>query len=198
MKLYFAGAEKGLEMLRQLGVKRILLSYYVIRKWKPDKIEQVRRMFDDIFLGCGAYSAFTQKDTIRIEDYIDFIRKYPDWNVIASLDVIGNPGASWKNWLTMWKAGIESLPCFHIGEDFKWLKKYTDNTDDLVLGGLLPYSIIEKQIFLSKCFAQLKNYRIHLSGFHNYDLLKKFPFCSADIQLGYLLENMIIMLLKKK
>ena len=46
----------------------------------------------ELFLDSGAFSAFTQKVTIDIQEYIAFIKEHEDIiDVYANLDVIGMP-----------------------------------------------------------------------------------------------------------
>jgi len=60
----------------------------------------------DIFLDSGAFSAYTQKAVIKLDDYIAFIKKYAKYiTVYANLDVIGDAEATLKNQKLMERQG---------------------------------------------------------------------------------------------
>lgn len=102
--------------------------------------------------------------------------------MIASLDVIGNPSQSWDNWKFLKSQNIETLPCFHIREKFEWLTRYKNETSYIAIGGLVPYTRQARimNLFLSKYFGTLRDYKIHLYGIGNYNILKKYPCYSSD------------------
>lgn len=82
----------------------------------------------NLILDSGAYSAWTQKREISLENYCDFIlanQQYIDTSV--NLDVI-QPGdaevaaaAGRQNFLRMRERGILPMPVFHARERLKWL-----------------------------------------------------------------------------
>ena len=143
----------------------------------------------DIFLDSGAYSAFTQGVEIKIDDYIAFIKAHKDHlAVYANLDVIGSPEGTWKNQRRMEAAGVSPLPCFHYGEDVKWLLKYLSRGYDYIaLGGMVPISSKDLKIWLDDIW---KNYltdkdgmpiiKVHGFGLTSNSLMRRYPWFSVD------------------
>src|SRR5262245_32562654 len=91
-----------------------------------------------LFLDSGAFSAWKQRQTIDVRNYIKFVREAEPWIAIyANLYVIpGRPDRvrttadaeasatqSYRNLQIMKDAGLKPLPVFHQGERFHWLEK---------------------------------------------------------------------------
>ena len=143
----------------------------------------------DIFLDSGAFSAFTQGVNIDIQEYIDFIKTHKEHlTVYANLDVIGSPEGTWKNQRRMEKAGLMPLPCFHYGEDPKWLKMYLSRGYEYIaLGGMVPISTPDLKIWLDDIW---KNYltdaegmpiiKVHGFGLTSNSLMRRYPWWSVD------------------
>lgn len=144
----------------------------------------------DIFLDSGAFSAFTQGVNIDIQEYIDFIKTHQDHlTVYANLDVIGSPEGTWKNQRRMEKAGLMPLPCFHYGEDPKWLVMYLSRGYEYIaLGGMVPISTPDLKIWLDDIW---KNYltdaegmpiiKVHGFGLTSNSLMRRYPwFCMTE------------------
>ena len=143
----------------------------------------------DIFLDSGAFSAFTQGVNIDIQEYIDFIKNHQEHlTVYANLDVIGSPEGTWKNQRRMEKAGLMPLPCFHYGEDPKWLKMYLSRGYEYIaLGGMVPISTPDLKIWLDDIW---KNYltdaegmpiiKVHGFGLTSNSLMRRYPWWSVD------------------
>lgn len=175
-KLYFAAAEYKQKLFKQYEIKNILISYFS----KP-KIYEYKGF--NIFLDSGAYSAFTQKKEIDLNEYIKFIKKNEKrLTVYASLDVIGDAEKTYSNFKIMKEARLNPIPTFHIGSDFKWLEKYK-NEPYIALGGMVPYtarpSLLKK--WLKKCFNIIpKTTKVHAFGMTNPTIVRLFPFNSLD------------------
>ena len=77
-----------------------------------------------IFMDSGAFSAFTRKTEVNLNDYIKFLKQHENkLDVYCCLDVIGDVEATWKNFERMEKAGLHPLPVYHVGEDEKYLHR---------------------------------------------------------------------------
>jgi len=73
----------------------------------------------DIFLDCGAFSAWKQKQAIDLQTYIDFVHEQKEkLHVYAALDDIEDPARTLSNYEEMLEQDLEPIPCFHYGEDF--------------------------------------------------------------------------------
>ena len=98
-------------------------------------------MIIDIFLDSGAYSAFTQKKPIQIDDYIAFIRENEESiTQYASLDVINDGPASYKNYMYMKNKGLNPIPVYHAETDVRYLKRYLKYSDYIAIGAISKMS----------------------------------------------------------
>jgi len=195
MILYFSGGTTSkliTEFMQEHNCSR-LLSYYNDKK----VIEQ--KLCDDVFLDCGAWSAFNRKVVIDIGTYLDYIKSHRDYfTVAASLDVIPtnnvNKSAedSFDNYICLKKhIGNEFplVPTYHKGEPLDYLKKllcYPD-VDYIGIGGMLGYKDTAKnrrELFLDLVFDIIQkehpDIKVHLFGLTDLSLLGKYPIYSAD------------------
>lgn len=143
----------------------------------------------DLFLDSGAFSAFTQNITIDIQEYIRFIKEHKDLlTVYANLDAIGDPEKTWKNQQIMEKAGLDPLPCFHFGEDWKWLKMYIEKYEYIALGGMVGVrDRAALTAFIDKCFSEyicgkdgMPKVKVHGFGLTSLRLMLRYPWYSVD------------------
>lgn len=149
----------------------------------------------DIFLDSGAFSAYTQNVEIDLNEYIAFIKEHKEHlTVYANLDVIGSPEKTWRNQRRMEAAGLKPLPCFHYGEDPKWLKLYLSRgADYIALGGMaasksgMALTNEQRSIWLDDIW---KNYltddkgmplvKVHGFGLTSNYLMRRYPWWSVD------------------
>lgn len=145
------------------------------------------------FLDSGAFSAFTQKTAINIDEYIAFIKKYEKFiEVYANLDAIGTGEQSAKKTLEnqkyMESKGLKPLPCFHVGEPLSYLEYYVKNYDYIALGGMAAgLNNKQRQLFLDECFSKyicdadgLPKVRTHGFGMTSFNLMFRYPWYSVD------------------
>lgn len=154
-------------------------------------------------LDSGAFSAWYHKDTIEIKDYMAFIEQHgPRFCSIVALDKIPGekmqmaktPAAieaaakeSHKNFEIMRKAGIDCIPVFHMGEDFKWLERMLDDRVPYI--GISPYmkagtdSIL---VWMDECFTRLSDNegrplcKTHGFGVTTHQVIQRYPWYSVD------------------
>ena len=96
-------------------------------------------LFNEYTRGKGRDFSFFESDVFWefVDKYCAFlIENKENFDLYVSVDVIFNPELSWKVQKYMESKGLSPLPVFHVGEDFKWLKRYIDNYDYVGLGGL--------------------------------------------------------------
>jgi hypothetical protein len=188
MKIYFAGSESRIfrDILIEGNVNNFLISFAIIdnqksfNKWVDGAIDLDKI---DLFLDCGAFSAFTRGLSINIDDYIAFI-KNTGIKIYASLDVIGDDQKTYDNFVYMRERGLDPIPCFHTGEDYSFLDKYCSMTDYIALGGLAGgRSLTYMKKHLDYCFHVIGKHwpkKIHGFGLTSYNMLKAYPFFSSD------------------
>lgn len=142
----------------------------------------------ELFIDSGAYSALTQGVKIDIQEYIKFIQENEDViSIYSNLDVIGDAEATWVNQLIMEKAGLNPIPCFHFGENIKWLKLYLEKYDYIALGGMVGASNKALMDWLDPLWANhicneegLPKIKIHGFGLTSLPLMVRYPWYSID------------------
>jgi len=143
----------------------------------------------ELFLDSGAFSAWSQKTKISIRKYIKFIKENIDViDVYSNLDVIGSAEGTWKNQLHMEKAGLNPLPTFHYGEDYKWLEKYVSlDYDYICLGGMVPINTKDLIPWLDTVFSKyvcdkdgMPLIKMHGFGLTSLPLMERYPWYSVD------------------
>jgi hypothetical protein len=192
MKIWLAGVPGGGMMgdckrereLNTFWIRRLWTFYYLTEKSKDmNKENKV-----DLFLDSGAFSAWSQKKEINIQEYIQFIKENIDViNIYANLDVIGSAEKTWENQKIMEEAGLHPLPTFHFGEDKKWLSKYLGKYDYICLGGMVGGSNSALMQWLDDLFinflADDKGYpfvKLHGFGLTSLPLMLRYPWYSVD------------------
>lgn len=152
-----------------------------------------------LMLDSGAYSAWTKDQPIDLRRYIKFIKANYDYlSTYVVLDVLpagheslrtsqaveDAAAQSFRNYEVMLDAGIDPIPVFHQGEDFKWLERM------LKLGvkyvglstrkDLLVFERKQRE-WLDKCFSILpEDVRTHGFGITKIEYLKRYPFYTVD------------------
>lgn len=180
MKIYLADTLQRERLYSNKFKTNNLESYYAII-FKKDV--SIMKKEISLFLDSGAFSAWSKGINIDIKEYIQFIKdnkKYID--VYAVLDSIGDPELTWKNQQIMEKAGLHPLPCFHYGEDIKYLKRYIANYDYVALGGMVPISNNALVVWLDSLFSKYipTETKIHGFGMTSLPLMIRYPWYSVD------------------
>lgn len=164
-------------------LKRYLASYWAIKSTSVN-LSAIKDYGHKFFLDSGAFSAFTKDIQINIQDYIKFIKDNIDYiEVYSVLDVIGDAERTLENQKIMEQAGLKPIPCFHYGEDFKYLEYYIKNYKYIALGGLVPLAkrkeLLKKH--LDNCFYFIRDkVKVHLFGMSSKWLLERYPIYSSD------------------
>lgn len=193
MKVFLAGTtvcsvERGIYITELFNNK--LHSYYHCNGgFETEWFMENKKNKVNLFLDSGAFSAFTQGIEIDIQAYIAFIKEHEQYlEVYANLDVIGDAEGTLKNQKIMEAAGLKPIPCFHAGEDFKYLKNYVDNYPYIAIGGVAQLRDKKKLIaFMDKCFAEyicrpdgLPKTKVHGFAVTGLDLMLRYPWFSVD------------------
>lgn len=144
----------------------------------------------NVFLDSGAFSAWSKNIQIDINEYIQFIKKHQSFlSHYANLDVIGDPVATWENQKKMEEEGLSPMPCFHFGEDIKYLTKYylTGKYKYIALGGMVGNHSGVLIEWLDNLFS---NYlcdkqgspiiKVHGFGMTSFKLMLRYPWYSVD------------------
>lgn len=174
------------------GIPHILESYHYVGKQKF--VDEMRVNNAQIFLDSGAFSAFTLGVDISVEDYCEYIKRNTDIirvedNVVMAsvLDGIGDPLQTWRNQLEMELRGAKPLPCFHAGEDERYLEWYVKNYEYITLGGMVGSSTKQLCIWLDRMWDRYltdgsgrARIKVHGFGITAVPIMERYPWYSCD------------------
>lgn len=178
MKIWYSGIPANWGELDNLCPKfaPILVSYYHNRKK-----QSFPGAASELFLDSGAFSAKKKNETLSVDEYCKYVHEHGHkFTTVAALDVIGNPGQSWDNYLAMLSNGLNPLPAFHIGSDLKWLKLYADKTDYIALGGIAKQTRGPRFQFLNQVFQEFPRTKFHGFGVTSVDVMRAYPWDTVD------------------
>lgn len=196
---YRAGGNSGRYAKLTDGEKRLvdaaphlLESYHYVNR---ERFVRAMRMDGaKVFLDSGAFSAHTLGVEIDIRKYAEYIRRNhdilrkEDGVVMASvLDGIGDALKTWQNQLALEQLGAKPLPCFHFGEDVRYLQWYVERYPYITLGGMVGRTsedlmrwldpLWEKHLTDGSGRARLK---VHAFGITSVAIMERYPWYSVD------------------
>lgn len=122
-------------------------------------------------LDSGAFTAWKAGKPIALDDYCRFIESLPfkPWRYFT-LDVIGDPEASFKNYEKMLSRGFTPVPIFTRGEDVAMIDEYYKTSDVLGIGGLVGTK--GNKGFVRGIMDQIGDRKVHWLGFTNKQFVK--------------------------
>ncbi len=174
------------------GVQHYLESYHYIHR--QSYVDRIRADGTKVFLDSGAFSAFTKGVEVDLEGYCDYILRNldiietVDGAICASvLDGIGDPLKTWQNQQYMERLGVRPLPCFHYGEDERYLEWYMANYEYITLGGMVPISTPQLYHWLDRIWEKYltdgsgrPRLKVHGFGLTVIPLMERYPWFSVD------------------
>lgn len=170
----------------RIDCKNLLESYHY---FNTDKVCEYTRLGGErVFLDSGAFSAYTQGVVIDLPKYCEFIKRHADIIEVASvLDAVGDPYKTYENQKAMEAHGVAPLPCFHYGEDERYLEYYVANYEYITLGGMVPISTPNLLLWLDRLWekyltdgAGRARIKVHGFGLTVIELMKRYPWYSVD------------------
>jgi hypothetical protein len=174
-----------------VGIPNILESYHYCSK--QVYVDIMRDQGAKVFLDSGAFSAHSLGVKIDINAYCDYIKKnsdilrIEDGIIMASvLDGIGNAQQTYENQLFMESKGVRPLPCFHFGENPKYLEWYVSNYGYITIGGLVRKSTVDQITWLDRMWPLMLDgsgrpkLKVHAFGVTSPVLMKRYPWYSCD------------------
>jgi len=131
---------------------------------------------------------------VSIPDYCDYIKKNDDiirkddGVILASvMDSIGNAQGTYDNQMTMEGMGVTPLPCFHFGEDPRWLEHYIKKYKYITLGGMVAQSTPQLKLWLDDIWERYLTdgagrpiVKVHGFGLTTPELMRRYPWYSVD------------------
>lgn len=173
------------------NLPHILESYHYVDKQKI--VDDMRREGAKVFLDSGAFSAWTLGTVVDLPAYCEYIKRNSDilridGNVVMAsvLDAVGDPLGTYRNQLHMEYLGVRPLPCFHKGEDERYLQYYVQNYEYITLGGMVGSSVEQLRVWLDRMWDRYLAphgkplVRVHGFGMTSVDLMQAYPWYSID------------------
>jgi hypothetical protein len=174
------------------NLPHILESYHYIGSQRF--IDQMRADNAKVFLDSGAFSAYTLGVEIDLPTYCEYIKRNADlWRVedgvmMASvLDGIGDPLKTYQNQLAMESHGVRPLPCFHAGEDERYLEHYVKNYEYITLGGMVGSTTKQLCTWLDRMWERYlvdgsgrPRCKVHGFGITAIPIMERYPWYSVD------------------
>ena len=188
------------EKVGHASVENKLESYHYIGKGRY--ADRIRENGDKVFLDSGAFSAFSLGVQVDLPAYCRWIQqnldivRVEDNSLMASvLDGIGDPLQTYRNQLAMEELGVRPLPCFHYGEDERYLEWYMANYDYITIGGMVPISTPQLFHWLDRIWNKYlcdgsgkARIKVHGFGLTSLPLMQEYPWFSVDssswVQIG--------------
>lgn len=194
MKLFLSGdlgSKDGERTLAPLIHNRLLSYYYNVTKSnEPDEVLlSCKPRKQGVLLDSGAYSAFNIGAKIDVQRFGAFCVKYAGmFDLIASLDVIGDATASDKNYQILHDVGATKVfPTFHYGEPFSFLEKMKKASKVIGIGGVAQLGGGRKLItFMDECWRRLSDAKgkpthdVHGFAVGSGYLIQRYPWYSVD------------------
>ena len=111
------------------------------------------------------------------------------------LDGIGDPLQTYRNQLEMEARGVQPLPCFHFGEDERYLEFYLANYPYITLGGMVGKTVEQLITWLDRIWGRYiidgagrPKTKLHAFGITSVRVMERYPWHSVDssswIQFG--------------
>lgn len=170
----------------------VLESYHYVQDQKY--VDYMRADGVKVFLDSGAFSAYTLGVSLSVEEYCEYIKRntdiirVEDGALMASvLDGIGDPLQTYRNQLEMEARGVRPLPCFHAGEDERYLEYYIANYEYITLGGMVGASSKQLMIWLDRIWSKYltdgsgaARIKVHGFGITAMPIMQAYPWYSCD------------------
>lgn len=182
MKLFFAGAEAFPDVLQKHSANMLMSYYHIPSKYhKNPRIKEQLGLSKEqlLFIDSGAFSAFSLMEEIDLDEYIDWCKK-TDADFYAVYDSIGSAEKTLVNQNYMESKGIKPVPCFHFGEDWKFLEYYVSKYDFIAIGGMVPIARNKLDKWLQRLFHMYPKTKFHGFGLTTNWLVEKYPWWSVD------------------
>ena len=194
MTPYFAVVDAYFCPLLSLGPEyRVLGSHHILHKEK--KFEKWQEIYSSerniFFLDSGAFSVFNSGlPLINIKDYMATIQALKPY-VYATMDVIGNAGATYNNTRFLLVEGFNPVPVVHMTSTYEEVKKYTElylnelGCRHLAIGGVAQIAYTDKEVQkkVRLFWSLIQKYwpvKVHLFGKFDANWLMDYPYHSSD------------------
>lgn len=164
----------------------MLISYAYRDSFDWELIREHRDSLD-LLIDSGAFTAYKQGLDITLADYTNWLSTLHDVDITPTgyftLDVIGNPNATLKNYAELCKLGWSPIPIFTRGDDLQALEDYFQYST--AVAGVVGIGGIQMKTnnspgYLKMIMKHVKNRPVHWLGFTVHDFLLHYRPYSAD------------------
>lgn len=174
------------------GDGNLLESFHYVGKQRS--VDMIRKDKRQVFLDSGAFSMWSLGAKVDIKAYCRYIQKNEDivrkddGVLLASvMDAIGDAEGTLRNQQEMERLGVQPLPCFHFGEDPKYLEHYISKYKYITLGGMVAQETWQLELWLDEIWekylvdgAGRAKVKVHGFGLTTPKLMRRYPWHSVD------------------
>jgi hypothetical protein len=148
-----------------------LLVAYPYLKGRMLETLKAHEAYTRLVVDSGAFTAWKAGKPIALDDYCQFLETLPvtPWRYFT-LDVIGDPHGTMKNYETMLARGFKPVPIFTRGEDPSVLDDLYKTSDLVGVGGLVGTQ--GNTGFVNGIMAKIGTRRVHWLGFTRIEFLR--------------------------
>jgi hypothetical protein len=198
MRIYLAGGESMLNILKNNGAEHVLVSYYYLREKGEKTVEHLLNSFPDVFLDSGAFTLNVQiaKEGIsweeaqrdpRIKNYVeDYARFLDKWghrfSIHAEIDV-GPEEQKTRQREFLEQYSDRILPVIHPSDYPEYQHYLCQNYDYVALGGVGQARSLEAiKAYVTRKIQLAKRYGTRYHGFAItiIEMMRALPFYSCD------------------
>jgi hypothetical protein len=124
-----------------------------------------------LLVDSGAFTAWKLGKVVKLDDYCRFLESLPfkPWRYFT-LDIVGDPAGTLRNFETMLKRGFKPVPVFTRGEDPSVLEEYYKHSDVVGIGGLV--GTVKNRAFVNGVMKLVGKRRAHWLGFTVFEYVK--------------------------
>lgn len=182
-------SKSSLATARRVGFRHVLVAFAEGEDLARSVVFAAHSAGVGVFLDSGAFSAFTRGARIDIGRYIAFAQAVGSLvDVVANLDVIGDPVATAANQRTMEAAGLAPLTTCHLGMDPHEVLDCFSAARRGALGGMAARGRTQRAgraVWLDRVFSVLMAssawpIAVHGYGMTDAVLVERYPWASVD------------------
>lgn len=133
-------------------------------------------------LDSGAFTSWKAGTSIDLDQYVQFLETLKADGIIPwryfTLDVIGDPEKTLKNYQDLLDRGYKPVPIFTRGENFSTLEKFYETSDVVAIGGLVQTK--QNRGFVKRIMREIKGRPVHWLGFTEGNYISIYKPYSAD------------------
>lgn len=187
MRIYYAAMYGGYYACADAVGRPPLLTSFWDHKRKAYDLNHLRTEYRTrSFLDSGAFSAANSGATIDLEEFAAFYLQHRDlFEIVSSLDVIGDPRGSERNLHTLRAKGVPALAVWHMTSSLDELDRVVAENEHFAIGGMVPYvrKVRLRDAVLSRAWERIYKHwprRVHAFGVTELDVLRLYPWHSVD------------------